>query len=415
MEMQHQIMEGKMADQPSNEVVEIDLNKDDILDILEEPDEKEVLDLEKPKKETKEKEDKEDEPEAEEEEVDELKELEDEIKEPDETDLELMTPARRRDILREFPDLFKKFPYLEKAYYREQKFTETFPTIEDAVAAKSKADSFDKLESTVMETGDLSSILQTVKAESEESFNRVVDNFLPALQKASEPAFYHVLGNVIKNTILSMVTEAQNLGENGEPLKAAANILNQFVFGTQNFTKPQSLSKPVDHSEKGKEDELKAREAKFAQERYDVAYKELQERTDNVLKATIDNNIDPKKSMTDYVRKNAVRDAFEKLESLVGSDARFKSLLDRLWENAAKENFSQSSRDRIKSAYLSKAKTLLPTVIKQARLEALKGSKSESSPRKGPITPGRSASPSTSREAKEIPKGMKTIDFLMQD
>ena len=35
--------------------------------------------------------------------------------------------------------------------------------------------------------------------------------------------------------------------------------------------------------------------------------------------------------------------------------------------------FDKESTDRIKSAYLSKAKTLLPSVIKKARNDALRG------------------------------------------
>ena len=49
------------------------------------------------------------------------------------------------------------------------------------------------------------------------------------------------LGNVIKDTIITMVREGRALGDQGAPLQAAANVLNQFVFGSQNFTPPQPL------------------------------------------------------------------------------------------------------------------------------------------------------------------------------
>src|SRR5262245_51212983 len=66
------------------------------------------------------------------EESDELSELEQELQGPTDEQLELVTPVRRREILKKYPNLFKDFPYLEKAYYREQQFTELLPTIEDA-------------------------------------------------------------------------------------------------------------------------------------------------------------------------------------------------------------------------------------------------------------------------------------------
>src|SRR6188508_1980225 len=73
------------------------------------------------------------------EEDDELKEIEEELAGPKEEDLELTTPVRRKEILAKYPKLFKDFPYLEKAYYREQQFTEINPTIEDARVASEKA------------------------------------------------------------------------------------------------------------------------------------------------------------------------------------------------------------------------------------------------------------------------------------
>ena len=152
----------------------------------------------------------------------------------------------------------------------------------------------------------------------------------------------------------------------------------------------------------------------------------LQTKADNVLMATIDGNIDPRGSMTDYVKKNAVKDAHSTLENLISKDARFRGLLDRLWEKAFQSGFDKDSTDRIKSAYLSKAKTLLPSVIKKARNDALKGlggrsSDDEdmtSSEKKSPaIQSGKSTPPSSGKIRKpgDIPKGMSTLDVLMKD
>jgi len=85
-------------------------------------------------------------------------ELEEDLKEPDEEDLELITPLRRKEILAKYPNLFKDLPYLEKAYYREQKYTELLPTIKDAEEAVAKAQTWDKLESDLTE-GNLKDIL----------------------------------------------------------------------------------------------------------------------------------------------------------------------------------------------------------------------------------------------------------------
>lgn len=359
-----------------------------------------------------------------EDEVDELKEIEEELKPPTEEDLlELTTPVRRKEILAKYPKLFKDFPYLEKAYYREQQFTELLPTVADARVAVDKARILDRTEQDLL-SGDTSNLLAAAKT-NPEAFNKIVDNYLPTLRKVDQGAYFHVLGNVIKDTIITMVREGRALGEQGAPLQAAANVLNQFVFGSQTFQAPTTLSRPVPPQEQSREEEFRKQEQGRVYEHFDSVRGDLQSKADNVLKSTIDGHIDPNGTMSDYVKSHASKEAFDTLEDLISKDTRFRALLDKLWERAFQTKFDKESTDKIKSAYLSKAKTLLPSVIKKARNDALKGRRTdrgdeleESTPKKSPITSsGRSTTPSSGkiRKASDIPRGMSTLDVLMKD
>jgi hypothetical protein len=344
----------------------------------------------------------------------ELKEIEEELKEeePDEEDLELMTPVPRREILKKYPQLFKDFPQLEKSYYRDKQFTEILPTIADAKEAVAKASVLDKFENDLM-GGNTEEVLNTVKKFNEDSFKRIVDNYLPTLYKVDLQAYNHVVGNVIKTLVSGMVQEARSSGD--DALQSAASLAYKFVFGNTNYTPPQTLAKPQEANPEA--DKLKAEREKFATERFQVTQNELSNKVQNTLKATIANNMDPKDTMTEYVRGKAVEDAMNTLKELISQDKTFISINNKLWQRAFSSNFAQSDVDKIRAAYLSKAKTLLPTVIKKARNEALKGTGkriSEDGPKKGPIATGK---PSTSKSVKasDIPKGMKTLDFLMAD
>ena len=393
-------------------------------EVEEKPETLDLSDVTKPKEDETTTEVKE-EKEEEDEEIDELKELEEELKGPTEEDLELMTPVRRREILAKYPKLFKDFPYLEKAYYREQQFTEVFSTIQDARMSADKARVLDDIESQVM-NGDISSVLTAALQEDPNVFYKIADNYLPTLKKVNQQAYYNVLGNVIKDTIITMVKEGRALGDQGAPLQAAANVLNQFVFGSQNFTPPQSLSKQARPEEVQKEQQIAQERQQQVYSQFTSVKDDLQTRADNVLKSTIDQHIDPSGTMTDFVKTHATKEAMDTLDSLIQKDTRFRGLLDKLWERAFQTNFNKESTDKIKSAYLSKAKTLLPTVIKKARNNALGGRKRESvqedilgttASKKGPITPGRSTSPSSGKfkSAKDIPRNMSTLDVLMKD
>ena len=404
------------------------LSREDTIELLGE-EEPETLELEKDTKKAKETKGEGDKEESEK--KVETKSLEEEIEEelepPDEDKLELLVPIRRKEILAKYPDIFKDFPALESSMYRERAYTEILPTIEDAKQAVEKAERLDTYETEIL-GGSTESLLQAVLNTDKDSFAKVVDNYLPTLFKVDEGAYYHTIGNVIKHTIITMVNDGKS--NNVDELLAAADVLNQYIFGTKQFHPPQRLSKT---SPKG-EEENKAdeREAKFNQRQFETAKDDISTKANNVLKATIDKNIDPNDSMTDYVKRNASREVFETLEDTIAGDTRFRAVLDKLWERAFNDDFSTESMGKIKSAYLSKASTLLPSIIKKSRNEALRGlgkrvrddnDTDNKKDKKGPLPVGNtrstSASPQSGKtdrdKAKAIPRGISTLDYLNMD
>lgn len=429
-----------------------EMGKEEMIEFLGEEDEPEVIDLEdKGKKKVKakegeeeqeeelpikdkkgkgkEKEDEEEEEleeELEEEDEDELAELEAELEGPDEEQLELKTPVPRREILKKYPNLFKDFPYLETAYYREQQFTELLPTIDDAKKAVEKSDTLDKIERELM-SGSTENMLKAVHNENKDAFYRIVDNYLPVLANVDEKAYNHVIGTIIKHTIESMVVEGKK-NEANKSLLTAAQLLNQFVFGSSDYEPPRQLSKGKSPSEKDEEDNVTKERREFTKQRFETTRDDLNHRVNNMLKSTIEANIDPKQSMTDYVRRVASRETLESLTGLIERDSRFKALMDRLWEKAFESNFDKESTDRIRKAYVSKAKTLLPSVIKKARNEALKGlgkrvkDEEEQEEREPTVRSSRNnerpAAPKkvgNIKNAKDIPEKMTTLEFLNSD
>jgi hypothetical protein len=270
--------------------------------------------------------------------------------------------------------------------------------------------------------GNTENVLKAVRETNINGFMKIVDDYLPTLARVDDKAYFHVIGNVTKHTIMAMVKEARNT--KNEQLQNAAHLLNQFVFGTSDFQPPTQLAKG-ERPDDSREKQLTERERGFVRQQFETTRGELNTRVNNTLRNTIDANIDPKSSMTDYVRKNASRDALDTLETIINQDGRFKILVDKLWEKAFQENFSKASTDRIRSAYVSKAKTLLPRVISKARNEALRGmgkrvkDEEDTTPRRGPVPAGRPRSQDRPtgkiRDAKDIPKGMSSLDFLNSD
>ena len=352
-------------------------------------------------------------------EKDENEEVElDEDEEPDDDKLELVTPARKKDILKKYPEIFKDFPYLETAYYREQKFTEIFPTVEDAKEASDKIQQFDQLESEIFKTASTEAILTAVKQSDPKTFAKMVDNYLPALEKVDQPAYFHIIANTGKRIIAAMVNDAKQT--NNEDLGKAAVLLHQFLGLGNNFTPPANYSKEQPNPDA---DKVRQERQQLFQERFETVASDLDTRTTNAIRGTIATNIDPKGLMTDYVKKVAIKSAMDDVEEQISQDSRFRTRLNRLWEDAAKKNFSRDSLKAIESTYKGKAKELLLPAIKKARNDALRGLgkrvQDDSGERKSRITPGKSSSSSGSssskNDPKSIPRGMTSLDFLMQD
>lgn len=400
---------GKVSDQeetsPSKE-----LNADGILDLLNEEDSEES-EKKEPEKEGKERDIKE--PEKEEEKELELKD--EELEEvPEDEDIDIIVPVNKKVIEKDFPGLFKKYPQLEAAYYKSQQYAEVFPSVNDAREAAEKASNLDKFEEDIL-SGNLDILFRTIKQNAPKSLNKIADNLIQTIGKVDESVALHITGNILK-TILSK-SERDGIRNKNEDLQAAAKIINAHIFGDDEINPPTRLE--VDKVDP-REEELNRKEQEFAQKEFDSALNSLQTRVDNVLKATIDANIDPKDVMSSYVKKNAIKDASEQVEKLIGQDKAFQNVLNNLWRSAKDAKYSSSSLERIRSAYLSKAKTVLRDAIRTARNEALKESgksgNSSDKDKRGTLPAHRVSSNSNNKgSVKEIPKGMSTKDFIMAD
>lgn len=335
---------------------------------------------------------------------------------PDDVE-DIEAPPRKKEILKEFPELFKKFPFLEKIMYRDKQYNELFGSFDDAKEIAERSESFNQFETQLL-AGNTTDILKNVKDADEKAFNIIVDEYLPTLAKVDKEAYFHVVGNLNRRLIMEMVQEANDT--DNDDLKQAALLVNQFVFGSSKFTAPTLRESKKDDVEQSK---VEAERLSFVKERFESARDDLQTKVDNTLRATISDYIDPKNAMSSYVKRNAVSDAMKLLSSSISSDSSVVKNLDRLWKSAFDSKFSKDSLGKIQSYYLSKAKGNLKNAILKSRAEALKDlapkrekseevEDQEETPRKRNITPGRPFQPQSKNGMK---KGESVADFFARD
>src|SRR5438876_5514122 len=127
-------------------------------------------------------------------------------------------------------------------------------------------------------------ILKTVKETDPRAFHKIVDNYITTLGKVDEQAYYHVLGNISKHTIMAMVREGNR--SNNDLLKQAAQVLNQFIFGSSDFQLPSALSTEPRPEDNTREKQIQERERQFTERQFESTRGELNTRVNNVLKST---------------------------------------------------------------------------------------------------------------------------------
>src|SRR5574339_154821 len=301
-----------------NEIETKELGVEGIVDFLKDDEEK----LEIPPEED-ELEGKEEKPEEKSEEKPEEKEeieLKDDESEDEETEeeVDIRLQASRKQLLKDFPELFKKHPWVEKVIYRNNAYTELFPTIDDAKEASQATEMLSQFRNDLM-SGNIETTLNTIKSNDKEAFNRVVDGYLPQLAKVDKEAYFHVVGNVVRTLTLNMMKDAR--ANKSEELETAAALVNKWMFNNEEIQPPTNLAK-TDKSDDEKVKLEKERE-EFHRERYEIAVGELDKKVENILKATISENIDPKDAMTDYVKKHAIRAAQESVDEVIRQDTAF--------------------------------------------------------------------------------------------
>jgi len=347
-----------------------------------------------------------------------------ENKEPElELDDELVTPPARQEILKAYPDLFKKFPFIDRALRQEKEYTELFGTVEDARDAQQRSAEYSQFENDLLQ-GNTNGLFKSLKNADETAFAEAVDNLLPTLAQVDQAAYNHIIGDVIKRTLISAVNASTNLDEDSaQQLKLAAGIIHQFAFGPGKFRPPTRFNRNYQDQNNPERQQLNNERAQFFNEQFGSITNDLQGKVDNLLKNTISANIDPKGAMNSYVKKTAVRDSLDLLTRLIAQDERFQQHKDNLWKKALESNFDRRLVDSIRSSYLSRAKALLPSVLKKVRAEALNNRSSDNGDERTErrfkdTRPDKERAPAQSRgkgEKSKVPRGMTTLDYLNSD
>ena len=335
-------------------------------------------------------------------------------------ELEYENIPDRQDIIKAYPDIFKKFPSIERAIYREQQYAEVFPTIADAKAAGVELEQFKALQSDVFD-GNIENLLNSIKRSDDKAFKKITAGLLDTFLRVDKDGYMDSAKTIIQATLNNIHESVKNAAKDSpdEQLKIAVKLLYKSIFNTYD---PQAIQVKASQqaTEDPKEAELKSREAEFETRRFQSALNETETRTTSRIRSAIEKEIDSKGAMTPYIKGKAIEDVMNEVMRQISVDARFKSVLTKKWEAARNSGYSEESLQKIRKDVLSKAGTLLPRIINKVKADALKGQATRTreageSRDNRPLANNRSAgngSPKGKSDPKSIPKTMTTLDYF---
>lgn len=263
------------------------------------------------------------------------------------------------------PEIFKKVPGLKDIFFREQKFSETFASVEEAQTAARKADDFDVIEASLV-NGDPTLVFRELAANSPESVPLLVDNFLPTLQRMSKDLYVRATMPVLQDLIRLAYNDGKRL--NDKNLMYAAGHIAKHVFGDARIPEPRPQSSGPHPAEV----QLREERSRHFNERYGAFNQELATESYTRLEKIADRGInDPESKLNGFARKAIVKESLAELDEQLGKDQQLAGTLRQLWRRATVGGFTKEHKEAILNAHLSRAKQLLPGIRNRMVAEAL--------------------------------------------
>lgn len=333
------------------------------------------------------------------------KEGDEESKKEDEEDEEelpefLVNRPTWSAIKAKYPEFFKDFPAMKHVIGREFEYSKMFPTIEDAQEAQESSENYAFLNEK-FDAGDSKEILNLMKEANQKSYDKFTSEFLSSLYESDKETYFGVVTPVVHNILHSVFTAAKGKDEN---LYNAVLVLSEHLFNDMNVvTKPAQAQKVEIKENKQETDFMEKRLIDSRNIVNSEVTSQLQDLVFNAFESQFEDGKIPK--ALEGIVADLVETGFRKIDRQMMADEGYIRTMKSLWKKAYNSGFTGDWKERIVSAYLSRAKELIPGVTK--KLDAFKPRKTDveekdKTEKRHPNSSGRSSDTKKVYSSKEI-------------
>lgn len=282
-------------------------------------------------------------------------------KKDDLSDDEKKTPLIKA-INDKFKGIFKEFPEVKTAIFRDKAFREHFASPDEAREAKGLVENFEQIQ-TEIASGDAESVVKFLSETSKDGkatvkFGR---NLIKSLE--SNPKVYSA---ILFPTITGILKEAKEVAEHhgNKNLQLSVEHLAAHLFGSKDGSIPEDSIKPDDDNKNGEPSEA---EKVLAQKGKEFG-EDVLETTFSEQSTLVETSLAASKNIKPALKKSMISEINYQIGLRLKEDKAFGKVMEGHWKNAKAKGFPLAMRSSIKAAYLEGVKKLLPTV----RAEVLK-------------------------------------------
>jgi len=274
-----------------------------------------------------------------------------------------------KQIIAKMPEaekVFKAFPQLRDAYYREAKFSAIYSTIDDAQDAAEKAEALDIFDENIRK-GSSKELLEAIGKDDKKVLKNFAISLLPTLREVDEDLFYEATVPVFNTVIRNLFRAGEKAGgKDGQNMMAAAKIMANHLHGSYDIPEAEKKVDPELEEERKKFNEEKQKEQEEKFNNFEVS---VNERTRKFMEKEISKGLDD--SLSEFIRNGIVTEVINRVGKELSNDKQHMTGISRLWKAALNERLSGKSADRIIAAFLSRAKQLIPEIRSKVKAEAI--------------------------------------------
>ena len=276
-----------------------------------------------------------------------------------------------KQLTEAYPDLFKKFPSLKDMYFRESEFSKVYPTIDDAKEARENNMAFNSIRTDIF-SGDGTKFFNAVKEVSDKGLERFAAKVLPSLMKVSPDAFWRAANPLVEDVARNMFNKG--VKENNENMQNAARYLSQFFFGEVEFAEGKKTSVIKEEpSEVSKERE--AFETERSKEFMSSVESDIKTQLVTLITGkdpkTGKIRLDPEDVLSPFIRMTIIDRVVADLGRQLQADKDHLRFMDSLFDRAKKNGRKDADKASIISAYLARARAIVPSLRSKYLSEAL--------------------------------------------